>query len=241
MPIQSGGRIACLGYEPLMSAAKRAKTRVLLVDDHPMIRQGLAALINEDPTLMVCGEAGNSRQGLELIAALKPNLAIVDISLDERDGIELIKDVRVRHPKLQLLVLSMHDEGSYAERALRAGASGYVMKAEAAETVMAAIHAVLAGKIYISQKVTEQMLHRMASRPKDAWSGKSPVERLTDRELRIFRLIGEGIRVREIATRLFISVKTVESHRVNIKLKLGLKTSAELLRYAIQYSPPKRP
>jgi DNA-binding NarL/FixJ family response regulator len=219
-----------------MSVVKDAKTRVLLVDDHPMIRQGLAALINEEPNLMVCGEAGSKRQGLELIAALQPNLAIVDISLDEGDGIELIKEVRARYPHVLLLVLSMHDEGVYAERAVRAGAGGYVMKAEAAETVMAAIHCVLSGKIYISAKVTDQLLRWVGTGRTDTRSCKSPVERLTDRELQIFHLLGEGVRVREIATQLYISTKTVESHRVNIKEKLGLQTSAELLRYAIQNS-----
>jgi DNA-binding NarL/FixJ family response regulator len=227
-----------------MPARKYAKTRVLLVDDHPMIRQGLAGLINEEPNLRVCGEAGTSGQALELIAALKPNLAIIDVSLDERDkrdGIELIKEVRAQFPEVQLLVLSMHDEGVYAERALRAGASGYVMKAEAAETVMAAIHRILSGKIYISAKVTEQLLHRVTTRRKEPWSFQAPVERLSDRELQIFRLLGDGVRVREIATQLHISIKTVESHRVNIKKKLGLKTSAELLRYAIKYSHTKCP
>lgn len=223
-----------------MSVSKRAKTRVLLVDDHPMIRRGLAALINEEPNLVVCGETGSSRQGLKLIAALKPNLAILDISLDERDGIELIKEVRAQSPQVQVLILSMHDEAIYAERALRAGASGYVMKAEAAETVMAAIRRVLAGKIYISEKLTEQLLHGVTTLRKNARSSQSPVERLSDRELQIFRHLADGIRVREIAAQLFISVKTVESHRVNIKRKLGLRTSAELLRYAIQYSHSKR-
>jgi DNA-binding NarL/FixJ family response regulator len=215
---------------------KQEKTKVLVVDDHPMIRQGLTGLINEEPNLTVCGQAGTSRQALELMDSAKPNLAIIDISLDERDGIELIKEVRANYPEVQLLVLSMHDEGIYAERALRAGASGYVMKAEAAGTVMAAIQRVLSGKIYISEKVTDQLLHRVTKRRKDARNFKAPVERLSDRELQIFRLLGAGVRVREIATQLYISIKTVESHRVNIKEKLGLKTSAELLRYAIQYS-----
>lgn len=219
-----------------MSVMNDTKTRVVLVDDHPMIRQGLAGLINEEPNLVVCGEAGSSRQAMELISAVKPDLALVDISLDERDGIELIKEVRAQHPEVRLLVLSMHDESIYAERALRAGARGYVMKAEAAATVMTAIHRVLSGKIYTSEKVAEQLLHRVTTGPANARSTTSPVEKLSDRELQIFNLLGEGVRVREIATQLYISIKTVESHRVNIKTKLGLKTSAELLRYAIQYS-----
>jgi DNA-binding NarL/FixJ family response regulator len=223
-----------------MQATKQAKTRVVVIDDHPMIRRGLTGLINEEPNLSVCGQAGTSREALELIAALKPNLAIIDISLDERDGIELIKEVRALHPETQLLVLSMHDEAIYAERALRAGASGYVMKAEAAGTVMAAIRRVLSGKIYISEKITEQLLERVTSRRKDVRTLASPVELLSDRELQIFRLLGDGARVREIASQLFISIKTVESHRVNIKEKLNVQTSAQLLRYAIQYSHLKR-
>jgi DNA-binding NarL/FixJ family response regulator len=226
--------------EDLMSVLKQAKRRVLLVDDHPMIRQGLAGLINEDPDLMVCGEAGDSRQGLELIASVKPNLAIVDISLDERDGIELIKEVRAQYPQVLMLVLSMHDEGVYAERALRAGASGYVMKAEAAGTVMSAIHRVLSGKIYISEKVNDQLVNRVSALHKGARTPASPIEEFSDRELQIFRLLGDGVRVRDIAAQLYISIKTVESHRANIKKKLDLQTSAELLRYAIQYLHTKR-
>ena len=219
-----------------MSEVKPEKMRVLLIDDHAMIRQGLAALINEEPNLVVCGEAGNGREGLELIAALQPNLAIVDISLGDGDGIELIRDARIRAPQVLLLVLSMHDEGVYAERAVRAGARGYLMKAEAAETVLAAIRCVLSGRIYLSATVTEQMLQWAGTAHKESQSHNSPVERLTDRELQLFLLLGEGIKVRDIAKKLIISVKTVESHRVNIKRKLNLKTSDELLRYSIQYS-----
>jgi DNA-binding NarL/FixJ family response regulator len=205
-----------------------------------MIRQGLARLINEEPNLMVCGEAGSSDQGLERVAALKPDLAIMDLSLDERDGIELIKEVHGKYPHVLLLVLSMHDECIYAERALRAGANGYVMKAEAAATVMAAIHRVLSGKIYLSEKVNDQLLQRVETRRQDARTSASPIERLSDRELQIFRLLGDGVRVREIATQLHLSVRTVESHRVNIKQKLGMESSAELLRYAIKFSRIER-
>lgn len=223
-----------------MPGVKRGKTRVLLVDDHPMIRRGLAGLINEDPDLMVCGEAGNSRGALEMVAEVEPHLAIVDISMEERNGIELIKEFRARHPHVRVLVLSMHEEEIYAERALRAGASGYVMKGEAAGTVMEAIRRVLAGEIYISEKVNDQLLHRVATHPRWAAGSGSPVERLSERELQIFRLLGDGVRVREIATQLYISIKTVESHRVNIRRKLDLLNSAQLLRYAIQYSRIER-
>jgi DNA-binding NarL/FixJ family response regulator len=219
-----------------MSGMNSTKVRVLLVDDHPMIRQGLADLINDEPNMEICGEAGTCREGLELIATLKPNLAIIDISLGDGDGIVLIKDIRARSPQVHLLVLSMHDELVYAQRAIRAGAAGYVMKAEAAETVMAAIRCILAGKIYISVKVTNQMLRSIRAGYTADQSGKAPIERLTDRELQLLRLLGAGLKVREISRQLFISSKTVESHRVNIKRKLSLDTSAELLRFAIQYS-----
>jgi len=205
-----------------------------------MIRRGLAGLINEGTDLMVCGEAGNSRGALEMIAEVEPHLAIVDISMEERNGIELIKELHARHPHVRVLVLSMHEEEIYAERALRAGASGYVMKAEAAGTVMEAIRRVLAGKIYISEQVDNQLLRRIAMHPRSAASSASPVERLSERELQIFRLLGDGVRVREIATQLYISIKTVESHRVNIRRKLDLPNSAQLLRYAIQYSRIER-
>jgi DNA-binding NarL/FixJ family response regulator len=223
-----------------MPGVKRAKTRVLLVDDHPMIRRGLAGLINEDSNLMVCGEAGNSRQALEMVAKVEPNLAIIDLSMEDQNGVQLIKEVRARHPHVLVLVLSMHGEEIYAERALRAGASGYVMKAEAAEKVMDAIRHVIAGKIYISEKINNLLLNRLATRPRYAAGSGSPVERLSERELQIFRLLGDGVGIREIATKLYISIKTVESHRVNIKRKLDLRTSAELLRYAIQYSRIER-
>jgi DNA-binding NarL/FixJ family response regulator len=217
-----------------MPVLKRATARVLLVDDHPVIRLGLTSLINEAPNLTVCGEAASSQQGLELIASLQPNLVVVDISLKDGDGIELIKDVRARYPQVRLVVLSMHDEEIDAERALRAGASGYVMKAEAAGTVMAAIHRVLSGKIYISEKATERLLRLAAVGRTDPSTPMSRFDQLSDRELQIYRLLGGGVRVRDIAAQLHVSAKTVESHRVNIKRKLGFKTSAELLRYAIQ-------
>lgn len=205
-----------------------------------MIRRGLAGLIREDSNLTVCGEAGNSRQALEMVAKVEPHLAIVDISLEQRNGIDLIKELRAQHPNVRVLVLSMHDEEIYAERALRAGASGYVMKGEAAATVMDAIRRVLSGKIYISEKVNNQVLHRVATSPRYAAGSGSSVDQLSERELQIFRLLGDGVGIRGIASQLSISIKTVESHRVNIKRKLHLLTSAQLLRYAIQFSRIER-
>jgi len=201
-----------------------------------MVRRGVAAVISAESDLMVCGETGEISAALELIATAKPDLAIIDLALNERDGMELIKEIHSRSPDVRLLVLSMHDEGTYAERALRAGASGYVTKAQAAETMMTAIRRVLAGKIYASELVTERLLRQVARRGGAIPNAASPVERLSDRELQIFRLIGDGIKARAIAAQLYISVKTVETHRANIRRKLGIGNSADLLRYAIQFS-----
>ena len=212
---------------------KKVKTRVLIVDDHPMIRRGLSGLINEERDMMVCGEAGSARECLELIPATEPDIAIVDVSLDDEDGLELVKEIHLRYPQLSVLVLSMHDETYYAERALRAGASGYVMKAEAAENVTVAIRKVLSGGICISQSVADRLLRQVVPhRDHQSFS----IERLTNRELQILRLLGNGAKVREIAAQLCRSTKTVESHHKNIKQKLGVKSSGELLRYAIQFS-----
>jgi DNA-binding NarL/FixJ family response regulator len=213
--------------------ATATKTRVLLVDDHPMVRQGLARLINDEADMTVCGEAEGASTALELAERLSPDLAVIDISLGGSDGLELIKDFRTRLPKLTTLVLSMHDESLYAERVLRAGAKGYVTKQEAPETVMIAIRKVLAGGTYVSGKMAERITKSMAT-PRQA-EAQSPLDRLSDRELQVFRLIGGGMSVREIAEKLFLSVKTIETHREHIKEKLSLKSSSDLLRYAVQY------
>jgi DNA-binding NarL/FixJ family response regulator len=209
------------------------KVRVLLVDDHPVVRQGLARLINDEPDLVVCGEAESAGQALELAERLRPDVAVIDISLGGNDGLELLKDLRNRLPQMTTLVLSMHDESLYAERVLRAGAKGYVTKQEAPEKVMTAIRRVLGGEIYVSEKMAAKLLKAMTG-PRQAQSD-SPLDRLSDRELQVFRLIGSGMSVREIAEKLFLSVKTIETHREHIKEKLNLKSSSELLRYAVQY------
>lgn len=209
------------------------KVRLILVDDHPVVRQGLARLINDEPDLTVCAEADSASSALQLIQQHNPDLVVVDISMGGTDGIELIKDLRVRNPGLPALVLSMHDESLYAERVLRAGAKGYVMKQEAPEKVMTAIRRVLAGEVYVSEKIAGRLLKAMSG-TKGAPS-ESPLDRLSDRELQVFRLIGSGLSVREIADKLFLSVKTIETHREHIKEKLNLKSSSELLRYAVQY------
>src|SRR4051812_15221957 len=194
------------------------KTRVVLVDDHPVVRQGLARLINDEADLTVCAEADGAAAALEVIQQLKPDLVVVDISMGGTDGIELIKDLRVRFPGLPALVLSMHDESLYAERVLRAGAKGYVMKQEAPEKVMTAIRRVLAGEVYVSEKIAGRLLKAMSGTKGPA--SESPLDRLSDRELQVFRLIGSGLSVREIADKLFLSVKTIETHREHIKEKL---------------------
>jgi DNA-binding NarL/FixJ family response regulator len=207
-----------------------SKAKVFIVDDHAIVRQGLAELINDQTDLMACGEADNPPEAIKQIAEAKPDVAVVDITLKGGDGIELCRQLHEHWPKLAILVLSMHDETMYAERVLRAGALGYVMKQEPQETVMAAIRRVLTGETYLSEKIASKLLRSFAgSRATDA----PPLERLSDRELQIFRLIGQGRSVKDIADALFLSPKTVETHKEHMKQKLGLASSNDLLRYAI--------
>ena len=222
----------------LPEAAAVKKRRVFLVDDHPIVRQGLAQLIDNEPDLNTCGQGEDTFGSLRAIRVAKPDLCLVDVSLKGSDGIELIRELKAQMPEIPVLMLSMHDEQLYAERALRAGARGYIMKQEAPQVVLAAIRKVLAGQVYVSDRMSATLLQRMVG-------GKSaaaalPMDRLTDRELEIFRMIGAGDSVKEIAQKLFLSAKTVEAHRAHIKEKLSLKSSAELLRFAIQNSPDER-
>lgn len=210
----------------------------MIVDDHPMMRTGLAQLIGNEPDLQVTAEADNARQALESVARQAPDLVLLDISLPDKSGLELLKDIRSLHPELPMLVVSMHDELVYAERALRAGARGYIMKQEGGQKFLTAIRKVLSGQVYVSEKMSARILENlsgaMAGAPAEA--GASPVLRLTDREFEVFQLIGQGLGTREIATRLHLSVKTVEVHRVNIKQRLALKTATELVRYAVRWA-----
>lgn len=219
---------------PPDARASSEPTRVLLVDDHALLRQGMAAIINEEPDLVVCGEADGVRSAIAVAAESRPDVALIDLSIRDGDGLELLREMRNRFPKIRTLVLSMYDETVYAERALRAGARAYVMKAEAAKTVMAAIRSVLRGEIYLSPRMSAQI----ADRDHGAGGNAKPIGtvRLSDRELQILRCVGQGQSTREIAAELFISVKTVEAHREHIKAKLGLISSGELLRYAIEHS-----
>jgi DNA-binding NarL/FixJ family response regulator len=207
------------------------KKRIVIVDDHAIVRQGLAELINDQPDLIACGEADSPPAAMKVIAETKPDAAIIDLSLAGGDGIELCRQIHERWPAIPLLVLSMHDESLYAERVLRAGAMGYVMKQEPQEKVMAAIRRVLGGETYLSEKMAAKLLRSFSGR---ANTDTAPLERLSDRELQIFRLIGEGRNVKDIAEALFLSPKTVETHKEHIKQKLDLQSSNDLLRYAIE-------
>jgi DNA-binding NarL/FixJ family response regulator len=213
---------------------KIAKKQVLIVDDHPMMRSGLAALIDIEPDLKVCVEADNARQALEAVAGQNFDLALLDISLPDKNGLELIKDVLALKPGLLVLVVSMHDEMLYAERVLRAGARGYIMKQEGGKKFMQAIRHVLAGQIYVSEKMSSRILEIFSGRKNQAES--SPVARLSDREFEVFQLIGQGKGTRDIAEQLHLSVKTVEVHRANIKGKLQIKTATDLVRTAVRWA-----
>jgi len=209
------------------------KARVFLVDDHAIVRQGLAELINDQDDLITCGEADSPAQTMKLIGTAAPNVAVLDITLNGGDGIELCRQIEETHPNIAILMLSMHDESLYAERALRAGAMGYVMKSAPQETVMAAIRKVLSGQMFLSDNVSAKLL-RSFGRAGSASADVPPLERLSDRELQIFQMIGQGRSVRDIADALFLSPKTVETHKEHIKQKLNLASSNDLLRYAIE-------
>ena len=214
------------------------KHRILIVDDHPIFRRGLAQLINQENDLCVCGEADNYHGALKAVDELKPAMVIVDITLKDMSGIDLIKEIRKINKAVTMLVISMHDESLYAERAFRAGAKGYVMKQEASESIVQAIRQVRSGGIYASQKMTELILSRFVEGPKDM--AESPLQALTDREIEVFQLIGEGLGISEIGLRLHLSVKTIGTYRERIKEKLNLKNSTELLRYALNWVENER-
>jgi DNA-binding NarL/FixJ family response regulator len=209
------------------------KAKVFLVDDHPLVREWLAALINRQADLQVCGEADSAPAALQIIGQVNPDIAIVDISLEEGSGLELIKDIRASHPDARVIVLSMHDEALYAERSLRAGARGYIMKREATKRVLQAIRCVLGGKLYLSDKLAMLMAEKFVEgRPGTAGS---VVEKLSDRELEVFQLLGRGYGTRQIADELHVSFKTVQSFCARIKDKLQLFSATELLREAVRW------
>lgn len=205
---------------------------LLLVDDHPIMRHGLAQLIRDEPGLEVCGEAGSAREGLELAGRLKPDLVVIDLTLPDKNGLELLKDIQAHYPGTLCLVLSMHDETMYGERALRAGARGYIMKEAAADHLISAARKVLSGGIYVSDSMASRMLEQVTGQRARGGAG---VEALSDRELEVLEMIGLGVATKNIAERLCISARTVEAHRAHIKEKLGVGDGAALVRYAVQW------
>jgi DNA-binding NarL/FixJ family response regulator len=208
------------------------KAKVFLVDDHPIVRQGLGLLINREPDLIVCGEAEDAPSALQRMVSAQPDLMVIDISLDGPDGLELLKTIRLKEPILPVLILSMHEESIYAERSLRAGANGYIMKQEATERVLVAIRRILEGKVYLSERLTNKMLEQFVH---GAGASKNdPLMTLSDRELEVYRLIGAGHGTRQIADELHVSVKTVESYQAHIKEKLSLRNARELVQHAIE-------
>lgn len=229
-----GSRTDAAPSSGVSNEGQRRSARIMVVDDHPIVRQGLSQLIGSEPGLEVCGEASDAAEALKLLAETKPDLIIVDISLNSGNGIELIKQIKVRDENVRMLVSSMHDESLFAERALRAGAMGYINKAETTDKVFDAIHQVLAGKIYLSARMTDRMLCR-AIGSEEHMTG-SPIDSLSDRELEVFELIGQGLTTRQIAAKLHLSPKTVETYRENIKSKLNLNNATELTRHAVQWT-----
>ncbi len=207
--------------------------RVFIVDDHPIVRDGLITIIDHDKDLAVCGEADEPQKALKAISELRPDVVIVDITLKDSDGIELTKSIKARYPKLPVIVLSIHDESVYAERALRAGAQAYLMKEVVSDNIVTAIRTVLSGEIYVSNSMGKKMLRKLAAGKADTISG--PMDSLSDRELEIFRLIGQGYKPSKIAKSMHLSVKTVETYRARVKEKLNLADADELLRYAIRW------
>lgn len=209
------------------------RKRILLVDDHPFMRAGLGQLIDRQPDMMVCGEAGNPTEAFHQLARTSPDLILTDLTMPGRSGLEFIKDLRATHDRVAILVISMHDEGVYAERVLRAGARGYIMKEAGGENLLAAIRQVLRGEVYVSPRMSARILNSLsAGRPRGS---HSPIEQLTDREFEVFQLIGHGKSTRDIAAELKLSPKTVDVHRSHIKEKLALRDVTALIRHAVRW------
>jgi DNA-binding NarL/FixJ family response regulator len=216
------------------SSKKPQRIRILLVDDHPLVRERLAEILNREADLHVCGEAEDRHQALEAVERKRPDLVIVDLTLKNSDGLELIKDLHSRWPKLLMLVVSMHDESLYAERAIRAGARGFITKQEATRSILLAVRRVLSGNIYLNENTATHLISRLTARPGSV--GATPAELLGDRELQVFELTGRGLNTRQIAGRLHIGVKTAETYRARIREKLNLKDPTDLLQLAIAWT-----
>jgi DNA-binding NarL/FixJ family response regulator len=218
---------------PVSAPSTSARKRILLVDDHPFMRAGLGQLIDRQPDMVVGGEAGNPVEAFQQLARTPPDLVLTDLTMPGRSGLEFIKDLRAAHADVAILVISMHDEGVYAERVLRAGARGYIMKEAGGENLLAAIRQVLRGEVYVSPRMSARILNALsAGRPRGS---HSPIEQLTDREFEVFQLIGQGRSTRDIATQLHLSPKTVDVHRSHIKEKLALRDTTALIRHAVRW------
>ena len=217
----------------MQQASRNGHAKVLLVDDHPVVREGIAQIIHQAGGMEVCAQADCPEKALQAVATAKPDVAVLDLALATGTGLGLIRDFKEWHPHLPILVLSMHDESLYAERALRAGASGYIMKQEVVEQFVEAVRKVLSGGIYLSEQMSARLLQKLSSRKPAATSS---IDRLSDRELEVLRLVAQCMSTRQIAARLFLSIKTVETHLDHIRTKLGLESSRELFRYAIVWT-----
>ena len=219
--------------EPHPGRQPASVSKIIIVDDHPIVRQGLAALINQQEDMEVCAQAADGREAMDQIGKLRPDLVTVDLTLGESGGLELIKNIKSRYPDLPMLVISIHDESLYAERVLRAGAKGYIMKQEATENVTEAIGKVLAGQVYVSEGMSDRIVRSFLG---GTTKSQTPtVSALSDRELEVFQLIGQGYGTRKIAEMLHLSIKTIETYRAHIKFKLDLDNAAHLLQYAVQW------
>lgn len=218
--------------------AQKTKYRVFLVDDHPIVRHGLIQLINHEPDLMVCGESESGSNALATVSAAEPDVVVVDLTLKDSSGFSLIKNLNALDSKLPILILTVHEESLYAERCLRAGAKGYLMKDEAMENVLIAIRRVLSGQVYLSEKMQSKVF-RSSGKQSEAVIG-SPLDKLSDRELEVFRLLGQGMGTRQVADLLHLSISTVESHRARIKEKFDLKNAIELVRHAVKWVETER-
>ncbi len=218
--------------ETVNPPTERAQRRILLVDDHPLMCHGMAQLISQQPDLVVCGSAGTAEAALDCVKTLRPDLVLVDVILPGKPGFELIKDLATMFPEVAILVYSMREESFYAERAMRAGARGYLMKSAGGEELVKAIRQVLGGKVYLSQDLSASILDSLSGNPRRPAGALSV---LSDREFEVFQLVGDGLPTGEIGLRLHISGKTVEAHRLRIRGKLGLKNAAELTKYAVRW------
>jgi DNA-binding NarL/FixJ family response regulator len=222
-----------MAQKKLRTEMDAKKATIVIVDDHPIVRQGLADLLNEEQDLAVIGQAEDAPEAMQIIRKQKPDIVIIDVSLKETSGIELIKDIKALDSEIPVLTLSMHDESLYAERALRAGAKGYIMKQEATDKIVNAIRTVLKGQLYLSDRMSSRILRKIVGGGVEVES--SPIDRLSDRELEVFTLLGQGHGTRQISEQLHLSIKTIETYRSHIKEKLDLADSTELLQHAIQW------